>query len=105
MSSIQLKRGTKTEWAKCQSYSSTGRVRRELTTNKFKVGNGVSRWNDLPYTDKKLVDEVDRLKTYIDSQPTEVYTYRGTTLPTLPTDAKKAYYLTFYSHLQLLMLL
>lgn len=45
---------------------------------------------------KANTDDIKRIKTNIAKQPTEIYSYRGTTAPYLP-DGKRGYYLSFYA--------
>jgi len=40
--------------------------------------------------------ELERIKTHTGGQPTDIFSYRGRTAPTLPA-GKKGYYLSFYS--------
>lgn len=47
---IQFRRGTVTEWATANPILSQGEVGYEFDTGKFKVGNGSSPWNALPYS-------------------------------------------------------
>jgi len=44
----------------------------------------------------KNTSDIGRLKTHPTALPNEVYNYRGNTLPTLPSTAKKAYYISVY---------
>jgi len=42
-----------------------------------------------------LQNEINRLKTDISTNNLPTYAYRGSTIPTIPTDKQKAYYLSF----------
>ncbi|ADD80892.1 tail fiber protein [Rhodococcus phage ReqiPepy6] len=53
MPTIKNRRASKSQWAARNSVLATGEMGVEIDTNKFKIGNGVSAWNDLPY----FVDE------------------------------------------------
>lgn len=46
---IQLRRGTSTSWTNANTLLAQGEVGLETDTNKIKIGNGETRWNDLPY--------------------------------------------------------
>jgi hypothetical protein len=47
---IQLRRGNSTDWATANTILAEGEIGIELDTHKFKIGNGDSAWNDLPYS-------------------------------------------------------
>lgn len=46
---IQLRRGSSSEWASTNPIIAEGEVVLETDTGKFKVGNGISQYTDLPY--------------------------------------------------------
>jgi hypothetical protein len=46
---IQLRRGTALEWTNANPILAEGEICVELDTEKFKIGNGILRWNDLAY--------------------------------------------------------
>ena len=46
---IQLRRGTSAEWSSVNPIIAQGEFVIELDTGRFKLGNGVNRWNDLSY--------------------------------------------------------
>jgi hypothetical protein len=46
---IQYRRGDTTEWTSVNPILAEGEPGYEKDTGKFKVGNGVDYWNDLPY--------------------------------------------------------
>jgi len=50
---IQLRRGTATQWSTANPIIAEGELCIELDTKKFKVGDGVNHWNDIPYTENK----------------------------------------------------
>lgn len=50
MARIQLRRGTATEWTAANPTLAPGEMGVELDTGKFKVGNGIQHWVDLPYS-------------------------------------------------------
>jgi hypothetical protein len=47
---VQLRRGTAAQWASINPVLVEGELCVELDTEKFKIGNGVSAWNSLPYS-------------------------------------------------------
>ena len=47
---VQLRRGTAAQWASVNPILVEGELCVELDTEKFKIGNGVSAWNSLPYS-------------------------------------------------------
>ena len=47
---IQLRRGTESQWYDVNPTLMQGEVGIELDTNKFKIGDGTSDWNSLPYS-------------------------------------------------------
>ena len=49
---IQLKRGSKEAWSKLNPILAIGEPGFEKDTNRFKIGNGSSTWNSLPYQDE-----------------------------------------------------
>ncbi len=48
---IQFRRGTSTEWVASNPVLSQGEPGYETNTKKFKIGDGLTHWNNLPYTD------------------------------------------------------
>lgn len=49
---IQFRRGTAARWAELNPVLASGQPGYEYGTNKFKIGDGKTAWNDLPYTNK-----------------------------------------------------
>lgn len=49
---IQLKRGTSVAWQKLNPILAVGEPGFEKDTNRLKIGNGITPWNDLPYQDQ-----------------------------------------------------
>jgi len=47
---IQFRRGTASEWTSANPILSQGEAGYEFDTGRFKVGNGLSTWNSLPYS-------------------------------------------------------
>lgn len=46
---IQFRRSTAAQWVAINPILAQGEMGLELNTGKFKLGNGVDYWNDLPY--------------------------------------------------------
>ena len=46
---LQLRRGMLDQWVLYNPLLAEGELAIELDTNKFKIGNGIDNWNDLPY--------------------------------------------------------
>jgi hypothetical protein len=46
---IQIRRGTAQQWFQYNPILAEGELAVELDTEKFKIGNGVNHWNDIPY--------------------------------------------------------
>jgi hypothetical protein len=68
---IQLRRGTAAEWSSVNPVLAQGELLLELDTGRLKVGNGIGRWNDLPYagftsqgSDPSNWDQNNRLGLY-----------------------------------------
>ena len=47
---IQIRRGTALEWATANTLLAEGELAAELDTGRFKIGNGITLWNDLVYS-------------------------------------------------------
>lgn len=50
MPTMQQKRGTSSRWAEVNPILLAGEIGVETDTNKIKVGNGTTAWNNLDYT-------------------------------------------------------
>ena len=46
---IQLRRGTATQWTTANTVLEAGEIGWESNTNKFKIGDGTTEWDDLTY--------------------------------------------------------
>lgn len=46
---IQLRRGTASQWTAANSLLASGEIGFETDTNKFKIGTGTASWSELPY--------------------------------------------------------
>jgi len=47
---IQIRRGSAQQWFEANPILAEGELAVELDTDKFKIGNGITYWNDLPYS-------------------------------------------------------
>ena len=52
---IQFKRGTAARWAELNLVLSAGEPGFVIDENRFKIGDGVTAWNDLPYQGESCV--------------------------------------------------
>jgi hypothetical protein len=59
---IQVRRGTAAEWASANPVLSAGEPGFETDTGLFKVGDGSTAYNDLPYFAPRRADEYDSAK-------------------------------------------
>ena len=55
MAILQLKRGTAARWQELNPVLAVGEPGFEYTTNKLKIGDGVTPWNELPYLHEEHV--------------------------------------------------
>jgi len=46
---LQLRRGTAAQWTAANTLLAQGELALETDTSKFKIGDGVTTWNSLPY--------------------------------------------------------
>lgn len=53
VSTIKFKRGTEARWAELNPVLGNGEPGYVYDKHKFKIGNGVTPWNDLPYVNDK----------------------------------------------------
>ena len=63
MSVIQFKRGTSERWKEINPILESGEPGFEYTTNKLKIGDGVTPWNELPYLNE---DNIVNANTHYD---------------------------------------
>lgn len=50
---IQLRRGTAAQWSSINPIIAEGELCVELDTSKFKIGDGIHHWNDIPYSENR----------------------------------------------------
>lgn len=56
---IQYKRATASRWSEINPRLAAGEPGLELGTNRVKYGDGISKWNDLPYSDQPTAGQYD----------------------------------------------
>lgn len=62
---FKLKRGTAARWAEVNPILEAGEPGFVYDTNRLKIGNGVTPWNDLPYIDgKREVSNFDYMEDF-----------------------------------------
>lgn len=67
MSSIQLKRGTSSQWFTLNPTLKNGELGVETDTKKIKLGNGITQWRSLNYINVLPADLENTLGSYIES--------------------------------------
>ena len=73
-SRLQIRRDSAANWASANPVLAQGELGVELDTNKFKVGNGTSDWNSLPY----LISTSDYISGVPSSVDNEIALFSGT---------------------------
>jgi hypothetical protein len=68
---IQLRRGTTSEWSSADPVLAVGEPGLDSTVNRIKTGDGVSTWTNLPWTGEPIV----YVTTFAD--PTDDPNYAG----------------------------
>lgn len=53
---IQFRRSTAAQWTNANPTLAQGELALELDTRKFKIGDGVTPWNSLPYTNNQVTN-------------------------------------------------
>lgn len=53
---IQLKRGSTSRWETVNPILAIGEIGMNTTNWKWKLGNGINHWNDIPYRDTAKLD-------------------------------------------------
>jgi len=71
---IQMRRGTTGQWSAANPTMAAGEVGVDTTLTKFKVGNGSTAWNSLPYANLTFQGAYAGGTTYY---PNDVVTYSG----------------------------
>jgi hypothetical protein len=67
---IQLRRGNASEWTASNPILLQGEIGVELDTQFYKIGDGVKRWNDIPYAILRTVDSINVAQLGNQSTPT-----------------------------------
>ena len=66
---FRFRRGTPAEWTTKNPILLSGEAGLELTTGHYKIGDGITRWNDLPY-----YKNWSAIQDYIDEQVADIET-------------------------------
>lgn len=56
---LQFKRGTAARWSEVNPVLAAGEPGYEYNTNRIKIGDGVTAWNDLPYAQEDYIVNAD----------------------------------------------
>ncbi len=67
---IKVRRGTSVEWNKANPILALGEIGYDSTNNSIKIGNGTSKWAELPYS---TAGTAAKLQTYKQGSTTETY--------------------------------
>lgn len=67
---IKVRRGTSVEWDKANPILAPGEIGYDSTNNSIKIGNGTSKWAELPYS---TAGTAAKLQTYKQGSTTETY--------------------------------
>ena len=65
-SRLVLRNGTSEQWAEANPVLLKGELGVENDTNRFKIGDGITAWDELPYSDKEVRDLIEDAKTSLD---------------------------------------
>jgi hypothetical protein len=68
--SIQLRRGTSSEWTTANPVLLEGEIGIELNTSLYKIGDGVTAWNSLAYKPLRAIDEAGIIDFELSNIPT-----------------------------------
>jgi len=83
---IQFRRDTKANWEKYNPVLAPGELGVEIDTWRFKIGDGIRKWTELPYSSKTLRDNPEEVLQLVDvvsvtynesGQPTEILYANG----------------------------
>ena len=81
---FQLKRGLAERWVAVNPILQPGEPGFELDTNKLKIGDGITPWNDLPYQGEVLFytkQEMDDIISHIEESRVQGIRINGVELP------------------------
>ena len=87
---FKLKRGLAEAWARNNPLLQAGEPGYELDTRKLKIGNGTSKWNDLPYFSELELSEEQiaaAVQKYLEEHPLQVSTDTSFTQVGVAADA------------------
>lgn len=66
---IKFRRGTTSEWNTANPVLSIGEAGYETNTRKLKVGDGLSRWNALPYLQGSVDAPGEEASVFVQTEP------------------------------------
>ena len=75
MAVFRQRRGTAAALAAANETPAAGQIYFELDANRVKIGNGTTRYNDLPYLDAKTVSQIEGLQSALDSKSNVGHTH------------------------------
>ena len=55
---IKIRRGTSADWASSTPVLALGEIAADMDKHGLKVGNGTSRWNDLPFCSPEIINDL-----------------------------------------------
>lgn len=56
---IQLRNDTSSNWTLINPLLAQGEIGVELDTDRIKIGNGIDRWNNRPYTNSSVLNSLE----------------------------------------------
>ena len=68
---MQQRRGTAAEWTAANPVLQAGELGYETDTEKFKIGNGTTAWNDLDYWEGALPDQTSNAGKFLTTDGTD----------------------------------
>jgi hypothetical protein len=72
MAVFRQRRGTAAALAAANETPAAGQIYFELDANRVKIGNGTTRYNDLPYLDAKTVSQIEGLQAALDQKTSDL---------------------------------
>jgi hypothetical protein len=73
---IQLRRDPAATWTGNNPVLADGEFGYEKDTKKFKIGDGVTEWNDLEYRTSATLEELQAILADLDPAPGDILQYR-----------------------------
>ena len=82
---IRFKRGTSASWSRVNPVLLEGEPGFEKDTNKIKIGDGSTQWNDLPYLNGNFTISADGKSITINNDSIGLYGYNEAQLGQIPS--------------------